>query len=95
MFFDPGLANDTIIANRMASEKALFRSSVINDLELKSRNALGADQRQQRSDQRSRCGGTLRILHKKGNQVRWNDSMRGRLSPCDERYQHDKNNELP
>ena len=97
MFFECGLprANDTTVANRMASEKALFGSSVINDLELKSRNILGADQRQQRSDQCSRCDGTLRILHEEGSQVPWNDSIRGRFSPYDERYQRDEHNELP
>ena len=95
MFFDPGLANDTTVANRMASEKALFCSLVINDLELKYRNVLGADQRQQRSHKCCRCGGTLRILHEKCSQVRWNDSICGRFSPYDEYCQHDKDNELP
>ena len=67
----------------------------MNNMELKSRNVRGADQRQQRSDKCYRCGGTLRILHKKGSQMRWNDSICGRFSPYDERYQHDKDNELP
>ena len=88
MFFESELplANDTTVVNRMASEKALFGSLVINDLVSKSSNILGADQRQQRSDQCSRCGGTLRMLHEEGSQVPWNNLIRGRFSPYDERY---------
>lgn len=97
MFFEFGLlpANDTTIANRTASEKALFGSSVINDPELKSRNILGADQCQQRSDQCGRCGCTLRVLDEECSQVPWDDSIRARFSPYDELYKHDKDHGLP
>ena len=46
MFFEPGppQANDTAVANRMASEKALFVSSVINNLELKTGNTVSTCQ---------------------------------------------------
>ena len=46
MLFEPGLpqANDTTVANRMASENALFSSSAINNLELKTRKILGTYQ---------------------------------------------------
>jgi hypothetical protein len=46
MFFEPGppQANDTTVANRMASEKALLASSAIKNLELKTGNTLGTYQ---------------------------------------------------
>ena len=69
MFFEPEppQANDTTVANRMASEKALFGSSAINNLALKTGKILGTYQRQQRSDQRSCYSSALRILHEEGS----------------------------
>jgi hypothetical protein len=46
MFFEPGppQANDTTVANRMASENILFGSSAINNLELKTGKILSTYQ---------------------------------------------------
>ena len=66
MFFAPGLPNDTTVANRMASENALFGSSDINNLGLEDGKILGTYQRKQRSDQCRCYSGALGILHEEG-----------------------------
>jgi hypothetical protein len=66
MFFESGLPNDTTVANRMASENALFGSSEIINLGLEDGKILGAYQRKQRSDQCGCYSGALGILHKEG-----------------------------
>ena len=66
MPFEPGIHNDTTVANRIASENALFGSSKINNLKLEGGKIHGAYQRKQRSDKCGCYSGALGILQEEG-----------------------------